>query len=143
MAVYASISDLIARCGEAELVEISARADAETTEIVDEVIEPGLVDADATINSYIAARHALPLAEVPAVLVRHGVSIARYYLWAAGASEKVRQDYEDALAFLKDVAAGRATLGIAAPQEDQTPVAGGVHLAEGTRRFTTDTMAGW
>ena len=55
----------------------------------------------------------LPLTAVPDVLKLTACNIARYRLYASQsveASETVRNNYKDAVAWLRDVAAGRANL---------------------------------
>ncbi len=75
------------------------------------VLGQALADAAAEIDGYLVTRLALPLDPVPAVLLRIACDLARYHLYDDGASEAVRARYEDAVAFLKGVAAGRVGLG--------------------------------
>lgn len=69
-----------------------------------------LLDADALINGYLASRYALPLSSVPQNLPQVACAIARYQLLGDAATERARDDYEDALQWLKDVSAGRVKL---------------------------------
>lgn len=97
----------------------ATRADLGTLYGLDEVearesmLEPGaaaraLADASAEIDSYLAGRYSTPLAPVPARLVKLCCAIARYSLLGDAATETARRDYEDAIAWLRDVQAGRA-----------------------------------
>lgn len=107
---YATISDLIARFGEAEIV---ARSDRTGSGVVDtEAVERALADAAAEIDGYIGARYTLPLPAVPAVLTRVACDIARYRLWQDAASEEVRTRYEDARRLLEAVSRGVVSLGV-------------------------------
>ncbi len=106
---YAAQQDLVDRFGEQELIQLSDRANVGSIDAA--VIGKALADADELIDSYIAARAALPLATVPARLVRVAGDVARYYLHADAPTEQVRRAYTDATAWLRDVSLGKATLG--------------------------------
>ena len=106
---YATQQDLVDRFGELELIQLS---DRESTGSIDAtVVGKALADADELVDSYIAARVALPLSTVPPRLARVAGDVARYYLHADAPTEQVRAAYKDAVAWLKDIAAGKATLG--------------------------------
>ncbi|WP_189383247.1 phage protein Gp36 family protein, partial [Gemmobacter nanjingensis] len=98
---YASLPDLIARAGDAEIRQIADR-DRDGTPDPD-VIAAALLDADNAIDGYVGARYDLPLPTVPALVKTWAVSISRYILHRNGAPDHVRQDYTDAVAALKDV----------------------------------------
>lgn len=134
---------MISRFGESELVEATAHADPDTTVIVEGVLADALADADAEINSYLAARYALPLAEAPRVLVPVACDIARYRLWKERASDAVTERYKAAIAFLRDVSGGRASLGIAPPQTQQASQIGGVQIQAPCGRLTRDSLRDW
>jgi len=76
------------------------------------VIAAALEDADARVNSYIAVVYTVPLSPVPATLTRIAGDIARYFLYDDRATDQVTERFNAAIAFLKDVAAGRASLGV-------------------------------
>lgn len=69
-----------------------------------------LSDADAEIDSYVSGRYAVPLSPVPDNLPRLAGAMAFYYLLGSSAEEIPRKGYEDARAWLKEVAAGRIVL---------------------------------
>lgn len=71
-----------------------------------------LLAATNEANGYIARRESLPLSSIPDQLKQPVCAIARYRLWKDRASEKVRQDYEDAMRWLKDVSSGAVVLAI-------------------------------
>lgn len=75
------------------------------------VVTRALKDADDTVNSYIGGRYALPLAPVPAVLVRVCCDLARYYLYDDQVTEVVKQRYDACIKLLADVAGGKVQLG--------------------------------
>lgn len=75
-------------------------------------VQRALDDAAALVDGYIATRVTLPLATVPAVLKNLSIDIAVYRLAtdAGLLSEDARRRHEDAIQFLRDVAAGRAAI---------------------------------
>lgn len=122
---YATQANLVDRFGERELVELTDRAEPPAGAIDAAVVASALADADAVIDSYIVGRYALPLSPVPAVLELRACDIARFLLHGLRATQEVRDRYDDAIAFLKDVSAGKAKLGAddsgAAPASQDLP----------------------
>ena len=143
MPTYASQADMVSRFGESEMVEATALNDPETTEIVASVLADALADADAEINSYLATRYSLPLADVPRILLPVACDIARYRLWKEKASESVGERHRAAIAFLKDVSAGRAALGITTEQDATPAPTGGVQISEACNRITHRDLRDW
>lgn len=111
---YATAADLIERYGEPELLAVADRGGSGAIDAW--TVERALLDADAEIDAYLAARYPLPLASVPPVLARIACDIARYRLWADRASEEVRRRYDDARRFLEFLAKGDVQLGADAPE---------------------------
>ena len=108
---YAVQQDLVDRFGDAELKQLTDRVNGTTIDAA--VVAAALADADAEVDSYLITRYTLPLTAVPDVLKLTACNIARYRLYASQsveASETVRNNYKDAVAWLRDVAAGRANL---------------------------------
>lgn len=104
------------------------------------VVEQALDDADGLINGYLkSAGLTVPLSPAPSVLTAKAAAIARYYLYKDKATDKVRTDYEDAVAWLKDVAAGRVALGDVATA-GATPSQGTVKFVGGRRLFTDRSL---
>lgn len=120
---YASKADLVARFGEQELIQLTDRANAD--QIDDAVVDSALADADELINSYLTQRYPLPLPSVPAILVSRASDIARFRLYDEAPTPEVRKRYEEAVSWLKDVAASRAGLGFLESGE-QPKTLGGV-----------------
>jgi phage gp36-like protein len=73
-----------------------------------------LADTDSLINGYLNGMYSLPLNPQPDNLVQVASAIARYNLLGESATERSRDDYKDAIAWLKDVQAGRVRLQSAA-----------------------------
>lgn len=139
---YATQADLIARFGADELVQLTDRAEAHTIDA--SVVAAALADADAAIDGYLAGRYAVPVAPVPALLLRLAADIARYLLHGNAAPDAVRRAYDDAIKMLRDLSAGVAVLtGVAAPAPGASPAAPpttAAYLAP-DRVMTGDTLA--
>jgi len=78
-------------------------------------IEDACAQASSEADSYIGARYPVPVHPAPRALQIHVINMAVHHLAATAdrMTEQIRQRYEDALRWLKDVAAGRAGLGTA------------------------------
>lgn len=113
---YATEADLSDRFGAVELAQLT---DRDAGLVIDTaVLGRALADADAEIDSYLAARYALPLATTPTVLVRLAADMARYRLYDDRVTEAVRNRYQDAVSLLKRLASGEVRLdGAATPPE--------------------------
>lgn len=98
--------------------------------------------ASGIIDSYIATRYSLPLSSVPAFLQKSAIDIAVYCIanTADRLTNEMRLRYEDQIAHLKDIAAGKATLGFVDPDPtDGVPTpdaaaAGRAHSFRSARR---------
>ncbi|MFM9902101.1 MAG: gp436 family protein [Polaromonas sp.] len=122
--VYARISDMVERFGEAELIGLSDRDD--TGEINDSVLTRALDDATSFIDGHVGRVYQLPLLGcakplttpggavlyvAPPVLVRMACDLARYYLYTnvADEHEAVRR-YKAAAKDLQAIAEGKTQL---------------------------------
>jgi phage gp36-like protein len=112
--VYATRLDLEQRYGADEVAQRESMLPAGA-------VDRMLSDADATINGYLANRYALPLSVVPDNLVQVASALARYSLLGDSAIERARDDFRDAMAWLRDVAAGRVLLQAVAPIPGAAP----------------------
>ena len=100
---YATRADLEARTGSDELAQ-------RETMLAAGAVGQALADAGALIDGYLAGRYTVPLDPAPGPIVGAACQLARYALLGSAACERSRQDYQDALSWLKDVAAGRYPL---------------------------------
>lgn len=130
---YATQTDMVARFGEPELVQLTDRFDAPLGLIDAAVLGQALAQADAEADSYIATRVALPLATVPARLVDVACDLARYHLYTHAVPDHVANRYQAALDWLRMVARGVVSLGIDQPAG--TTGAGLVEIVPGQRLF--------
>jgi phage gp36-like protein len=136
---YCTQDDLLKLVPELELAQITAEeGDIPDAAVVSEMI----AQAAAEIDSYLAVRYQLPLTSTPARVKSLAVDMALYHLYSrrSVAPEVRRQKYEDAVAFLKLVGAGKAEIigaeGTEVPGEAQEVT----EVSSGTRVFSRDTM---
>ncbi|TWC35059.1 phage gp36-like protein [Pseudomonas sp. SJZ079] len=117
---YATQDALIERHG---LDAVLLVADRDDDGVVDAaVVAKALADATAEIDTYVGARHRLPLPSVPEVLVRLCCDISLYRLSADAGSntEEKRKRFEDAVSLLIRIAGGSVSLGLPTPVEQQS-----------------------
>lgn len=138
---YATLPDLIERAGEKEILQV---ADRDRDGIPDpDVIAAAIRDGMNVVNGYVATKYRVPFGSVPDLVRTWTVSIARYTLHRNTPPTHVRDDYDDAIAALKDVAAGRNVLPVEEGEEPPTAVAGKVIAAHPPQVFTAHKLRGW
>ena len=113
--IYCTEAEFEQRFGERELTDLLAGGTSYTR---------AENDAASTIDGFLSARYATPLATPPAVVIGWAADIARYRLWDQGAPEEVRRRYEDAISQLRDLARGLIHLPAAAG--GATPTSAGI-----------------
>ncbi len=131
---YSTRDDLETRLGTDGLTELTDRENL--GEVNDARLTKAITDADALIDMYVGLRYTVPMSPVPTVVVGWSVALAVYYLYQfanVSAPEDVKKNFDATVTGLKDVAAGRATLGeTAAP-----PTEAGGEVAATTARDKT------
>ncbi len=110
---YCTLTDLTDVFGEDEILQLTDR-DGDTVPDAGYIVAV-LADVDAEIDGYLRVRYALPLSAIPNRLRALACDMARYRCYPLAAPEAVRQRYEDARSYLKDLAAGRAQLDLPTP----------------------------
>ena len=134
---YATQQDLVDRFGYEQLAQLSDRING--TVIDAAVVARALADADAEIDGYLATLYALPLASVPALILRVACDIARYRLFGDRMTDQVKQFYADAVRDLKAISSGTIKIGGAA----SLPIAESavtVRVNTPPRRFGADAL---
>jgi phage gp36-like protein len=138
---YCDLNDLLKMMPLAELAELTAESGYEPDETV---VAEAVAKAEAEIDSYLGTRYAVPLSPVPAIVKSVAADLAFYHLYSrrSVAPSVRRQKYVDAVAFLKEVAAGRALIESAGgePPAARRDVA---EVESGTRLFTRGTQGDW
>ncbi len=137
MTTYATQADLSDRYGAEELLQLAPMPDGVTLNSAK--VARACEDAGDLADGYLRGRHALPLTAIPPLLRRLTAAIARYELHLGGdrqPTEQVTRDRDAAIAFLKDVQAGKADLGIDAQGAEPAEEAAGTILSRpGTATF--------
>ena len=117
-------------------------------------LERGLADASATVDGYLGRRFALPLLSaqtlqpvVPDVVKRLTGDIASYLMTGTHVreTEAIRNRYKDAVAELKAIADGQATVGVelALASSPSAPSGGASAVRSGSAQFGSETWAGY
>jgi phage gp36-like protein len=124
-----------------ELVELTT----ESGSIVDAVVVTECIaKADAEIDSYLGVKYTVPFSSPPARVKSLSEDITIYYLFTrrSVAPELRQKNYDNAIFYLRDVAAGRAVLidGTveATGGSKQTP-----EIYSATTIFDRDNMTSW
>lgn len=139
---YAAQSDLSpTRITNAELVQLTD--DTNSGQVNTQTVTNVLNGASALIDSYCGQRYTLPL-QPTLQLTELCLDIAEYKLYLRRKRMKadVRQAYEDALAFLKDVSTGKARLDQPATALPQAGT-GDVQVTSVPERFRDDNLAAY
>lgn len=105
---YVTISDLIAFCGEEELVQLTDRAGTGTLNAV--LLERAIDQVCTEIDGYLATRYTLPLPMVPPFLQRIAIDLVREALWTDGAPEGLAKRAENGRKSLRDIGKGALQL---------------------------------
>ena len=125
--IYATKDAMLARFGNSELVQASnldLPVGPDPMAIDDNVLNAVMSEANSMVDGYIQAKYRLPLNPVPPSLTAKACDIARFTLWKSRASERVLEGYNNAIAFLKDIARGLVALGPTATTEAPTVAIG-------------------
>ena len=140
---YATLAQLIDRVGEPMLIDLTDRGEVATGAIVAAVVERALVDADALIDGYLAARYQLPLSVTPALITDVAQAVALWKLHVTTPEDKIKLDYEAALKTLREIGQGLIRLPDAQGLEPASSGASGVIVTDRERPFTADNMKGF
>jgi phage gp36-like protein len=138
---YCTQDDLVKMIPLTELAELTTEA-GETPD--SSVVAEAISKAEAEIDSYLGVKYAVPLSPVPGQVKALSVDLALYHLYCRRSIAPAvrRQKYEDAVAFLKQVAAGQAVvegLGGEAPATTREVE----ELTSAPRVFQRDTLGEW
>jgi len=130
---YCTQDDIQKRIGEDDLVALS---DYDGDDAADaDVVAAAIRDACSLMDSYLSVRFEVPVGPVPEALRARAINLAVYFLRLGrdSATEDARNQYEDDVAWLREVVRGEVSLGIE-PSAVESERAGGVHY-EGQRRI--------
>lgn len=139
---YCTTDQLTDRFGQALLLQLSDRGDVVPEEIDADLFARAIADADALIDGYLAARYALPLETVPAIVTDLSQRIAIYYAHGQTVADKIAEDYKFALRQLADLSAGRMKLDVAGV-EPAGSGGGSVTVNDAERQMTPANLKGF
>lgn len=136
MSAYCTQENLLARFGPAELLGI---ADRDGDGVVDaDVVTAAIETAGSIIDSYIGTRYALPLpSPFPAILRAIGEDLARHALYTVEPMKIVLDNRDAALARLRDISKGVASLDVPAPPPASSSDSGIQIMVDGLDRSTS------
>ena len=138
---YSTQDDLLTMISQAELAALTAETGDEPDA---QVVAEAIARADAEIDAACGLRYAVSFAPVPERVQSLSTDLAIHHLYSrrAVAPEVWRQKYQDALAFLKQVGAGQATL---AGSSGEPPAADrqSPDFINANRIFSRDTLGEW
>lgn len=136
---YCTAEQMTERFGLSVLVQLTNRDTPGAEEINQAVLDAAMADAAAEIDMHLAGRYALPLSTVPLPIVRIACLLAREIL--AGntdsSDEHWQKQAESARKILRDIGAGRMSLGVDAAAAPAAPESG-VRIESGGRIWDRD-----
>lgn len=137
---YCTKADILDLLTEEQLIGLTD--DHGVGRVDDAKVVKAIADADAEIDGYAGERYSLPFSPVPLIVRKLSVDISIYNLYARrqGAPEERRQRYDNSSKLLREIAAGRVTLGATPPAEanSETP-----DVSSQARVFSRDKMTGF
>jgi len=139
---YATQAMLVTRFGEQTIVMLTDRAPVPTGAIDAGLVAQELANTDAVIDGYVGNRYRLPLDPVPALVADLALSIAIYKLHVNTTEAKVKDDYDQAIRTLRDIASGVVKLD-AAGVEPASSGASGVQFIDRDRPLSPESMTGF
>lgn len=140
MPIYATFADMQARYEARDLLELT---DPEGTGSPDQnKIETALARASALVEGYVASRYGnrsgMP---TPPLLVDLTCTLAYHSLWHTGAPDYVTEARKEAIATLRDIAAGKIKLDEG--EEVLPPRPDAIFSSTDQRHFSRDSMEGY
>jgi len=140
--MYCTQADMTERFGEQMVTQLT---DRENLGVVDaSVLDAAIADASAEIDMYLAGRYALPLSSIPLTLTRLACLLTRDVL-ATGSDvsdERWSKQADDARKLLREIAAGKVSLGVDALA--QSPAGGDTaQMESGGRIWGRDDSQGY
>ena len=139
---YTSLPTLIDRFGERALVALTDRAEFATGTINTDTVDAAIATTDVLIDRYLAKRYALPLDVAQPILDDIAAAIVFWKLHTAQPDPKVKDDYQEALRQLQQIAGG--TLALSAAGVEAAGTGGtGVKTTDRERPFTEANLKGW
>lgn len=138
---YASLSDMISAFGEEEILMLADRDEDGAAD--SDVIASVQARASSLIDSYFSGRYSVPIAVVPAVVAGMAADIQRYFLYDNEAPDRVKELFDIAVLWLRDVASGKVTLQLPDPAGTGISYGGSAGYLAPERIFSDRMLAGF
>ena len=139
---YSTITDIKKLLPEEALIELTD--DENTGAVNDARVTEAIAAADAEIDGYVGGRYGVPLSPVPTAIKRLSVDMAVYHLYSRRQEimpETRQVRYDNCVRFLRDVAAGRVSLGIEPEPDSATDST--IKVSAPDRDFGDDFKEQW
>lgn len=138
---YCTQTDILKLIPSQELAELTTESGSTPDAAV---VTEAIAKADAEIDSYLGIIYSVPLSVPPSRVRALSEDIAIYYLYLRRSTvpEARQKAYDDAIAFLQLLAAGKATI----PDDGSGETAAGSHsvqFSSATSIFNRDNMTSW
>lgn len=145
--MYASVSDMIARFGETQIIRLSRPEDRTAETVDEEKVNIALTDASALIDGYIRGRYLVPIAVPPAEIVRAACVLARYDLSdteRSSPSDEMSKGRADVIKWLEAISKELVNLDVPrALVSGGDQVGSGPRISDRGRVFSQDTLRGF
>jgi len=138
---YCTQTDILKQITEEQLIQLTD--DNDTGSVDTAIVNDAILKADNVIDGYCAQRYTVPFSVVPGIIREISIDLALYHLFSRRVQTipKLRETrYENTMKLLKDIEAGRISLGVPAPAEN--PDRKGSYDGN-DRLFTRDDMKGF
>ena len=109
---YITLEDMVKAFGFEEIVALTNIDDPDATEINTDILNVAIDDASASADAYLLGRYTPPIIPTPSFLKRLICDFARGLLDQNNPREEVVRRWDAAIAMLKDIAKGTASLQI-------------------------------
>jgi phage gp36-like protein len=144
--MYCTVSDLINAMRRLPLVQLTD--DEKIGEVNEDRVNAAVMRAEALIDSYCAARYAIPFVDgaVPEVIRSLSISITVFNLYQRNdldIPDKIRAGYDDAVARLKDISRGVSSLGVTPEPERASEDAPMCNKTASDKIFTPGMLGGF
>lgn len=141
---YSTAQMILDRIPEKQLVQLT---DDKKLGVVDQTIVAAIqLTANGIVDGYCGVKYSVPFATVPPLVPALEADIAAYLLYKRKVDEipeSKKQAYDDAIAFLKDVSRGTASLGVDPAPAAPTSGAPESNKTTSDRIFTRDKLKGF
>lgn len=139
---YCTQADILEQLDSDILIELTD--DAGTGTVDTDVVTRAIDDADSVIDGYAGSRYSVPFETVPTLIRKISVdlSICNLFSRRRGSPEWIETRCKDGIAMLRDVSAGKVSLG----EDDPDGTPSEYHMpsiTSATRVFSRSKMTGW